>query len=302
MSAPKKHVIFIVGPTAIGKTALGVALAKKYNTAVISCDSRQIYKEMSIGTAKPTQEEMEGVPHYFVDSHSIFDRYTAGMFETDALEKIKELHEKNDAVIAVGGSGLYVNALAFGIEDIPFNEEIRNKVIANWEEKGLDFIVEELKSIDPEYAAEADLKNPRRVMRAIEVFYTTGKKYSDWRNTSKERPFEMHWIGLNTAREKLFERIHYRIDLMMEAGLLQENQTLFPHKEEKALKTVGYQEIFNHLEGKVSLEDAVEKLRRNTRVFAKKQITWFKKINGVQWYDPKEREKIISDLDDKISE
>ncbi|MCH2234402.1 MAG: tRNA (adenosine(37)-N6)-dimethylallyltransferase MiaA [Crocinitomicaceae bacterium] len=301
MTNKTKHLVFIVGPTAIGKTGLGVHLANKYNSEVISCDSRQIYQEMAIGTAKPTVEEMEGVPHHFVDSHSIFDRYTAGMFETDALKLIDTLFEKHDVLFAVGGSGLYVNALAFGIEDIPFKQEVRDAVINQWENEGLDKLVAELKEIDPEYAATADLKNPRRVMRGLEVYKMSGKKYSEWRNTKKKRPFKMHWIGLNTERETLYERIHKRVDIMLENGLLEENKELFQHKGLKPLETVGYQEIFKHLEGNATLEESIEQLKRNTRVFAKKQITWFKKIQDVKWYAPRDRKQIEMDLVHNLS-
>lgn len=292
-----KKLIIIAGPTAVGKTALSIQLANHFNCPIISFDSRQFYSEMSIGTAKPSLEELNQAEHHFIGSLSIQDRYTAGMFEREALAKLSEIYESNDYCIAVGGSGLYIDALVFGIDDIPANDEVRAFFHKRWADEGLEALKEELLTIDPEYYKIADVMNPRRVIRALEVHKITGKTYTELRKKSpKNRPFQSHWIGLNLDREELFDRINLRVDQMIGQGLIDEVKSLFEQRECKALKTVGYSELFSFLEGEIDQERAIELIKRNTRQYAKRQITWFKKNDLVDWYNPNELEKIIEEI------
>ena len=294
----KKRLIIVVGPTAIGKTSLSIRLAQHYNCPILSFDSRQFYKEMSIGTAKPTSEELSAAKHYFVGNRTTETRYTAGMFEKDALDQINSIFEEQDNCIAVGGSGLYINALAFGIDNIPASESIRADLEKRWKNEGLEVLQEEVKAIDPEYFQSADMQNPRRVMRALEAYKITGKKLSDLRKKApKKRPFGMKWVGLNLPRPLLFERINKRVDIMLDNGLEAEAKSLYPFKDRKALKTVGYRELFDYFDGVHSKERAIELIKRNTRIYAKRQITWFEKNQAVQWYQPTEFTKIIEELD-----
>jgi len=294
----RKKLIIVVGPTAVGKTNLSIQLAKQYRCPILSFDSRQFYKEMTIGTAKPTKAELAEAEHHFVGTKSIEERYTAGMFEREALQRLETIFKSTDYCIAVGGSGLYINALAFGIDDIPFDEKTRFDLQQRWKNEGLEVLRNELLEIDPEYYQIADLQNSRRVIRALEVFQITGKTYTELRKKSpKQRNFDMHWVGINLDREVLFERINNRVDLMMEEGLEEEVKSLCPKKDLKALRTVGYSEIFSYLEEEYSCEKAVELIKRNTRHYAKRQITWFKKNEHVKWYLPNELKEIIKEID-----
>jgi tRNA dimethylallyltransferase len=294
-----KLLVIIAGPTAIGKTSLSIELANQYNCPIISFDSRQIYAEMSIGTAKPTETELNQAEHHFIGSHSIHKRYTAGMYETEALAKLDEIFKSHDMCIAVGGSGLYIDALIYGIDDIPADENIREKLKAEWQENGLDLLQERVKKIDPEYYALGDMQNSRRVIRALEVHELTGKTYTELRKkTPKKRPFESLWIGLNMEREKLFERINKRVDIMVQDGLIEEVETLLPWQDLKALKTVGYSELFDYFNNIIPQEKAIELIKRNTRHFSKRQVTWFAKNQDVNWYEPSQKEQII----DKINQ
>lgn len=293
-----KRLIIIVGPTAIGKTALSIDLAKHYNCPILSFDSRQFYEEMRIGNARPSDDELSQAEHHFIANRNTETRYTAGMFEKDALNLLDRIFQKHNTCIAVGGSGLYINALAFGIDNIPANEEVREELEKRWKKEGLETLQDELKEIDPEYYESADIKNPRRVMRALEAIQITGKKLSDLRKKSpKKRNFEMTWIGLEIPRPELFERINKRVDIMMDMGLEAETRDLFHLRHRKALKTVGYRELFEYFEGKQTIERAVEIIKRNTRIYAKQQITWFKKNDAVHWYHPAELTEIIEELD-----
>lgn len=290
----QKTLIAVVGPTAIGKTALGVQLAKHFNTEVISADSRQFYREMAIGTAKPTPQEMDGIPHHFVDFLSIQNELSAGEFERQALIKLEEIFKTKDHAILVGGSGLFVNALCFGLDDIPANQEIRNELTAQFEAEGVEPLLKELQEVDPEFYESGDIQNPIRVIRALEVFKASGKKFSALRkNAPKERPFNIKFIGLNLPRELVYKRINRRVDIMVEMGLLDEVRTLLPHSDLPALKTVGYQELFDYLDDQEELKDALEMVKQNTRRFAKRQITWFKKIEGIKWFEPVEFDAIL---------
>ena len=273
----KKNLIIIAGPTAVGKTALAIELAKNYSCPVISADSRQFYKEMSIGTAKPTIAEMQDVPHYFVDHISIQHTYNVGQYERDAIQQIESLFNVHEKLIVVGGSGLYINAIMNGVdefEEIP--SHIREGLIKDFEEKGLVYLQEQLKLRDEAYYGHVDINNPQRLMRALEVCIYTNKPFSQFRtNKKKERSFDIFPILINTNREALYAKINNRVDIMMQQGLMNEVKELHPFKQLNALNTVGYKELFDVIEGKTSLEEAVNLIKQNTRRYAKRQLTWF---------------------------
>jgi tRNA dimethylallyltransferase len=286
ISNQKKHLIVIVGPTAIGKTTFSIQLAQLFHTEIISADSRQFYKEMSIGTAKPSAEELSQAPHHFIGNISIQDVYSAGKFEQDALAIIEEKFNTHDVLIMVGGSGLYINAVCNGIDNIPSDENIKNALILQHKNEGLEPLLQQLKQVDETYYNQVDKGNPSRIIRALEVCLVSGKPYSSFReNTKKERPFNIVKIGLDAAREEIYNNIHQRVDVMMENGLLDEVKTLHPFKHLNALQTVGYSELFDYLDQKVSLDEAVQLIKQNTRRYAKRQLTWFKKDEDVKWFD-----------------
>jgi len=288
-----KQLISIVGPTAIGKTSTSIALAKLHNSEIISADSRQFFKEMAIGTAKPDPKEMDGVPHHFVDFLSVQDPYTAGQFEKDAIAKIEELHKDNNVAIMVGGSGLYVNAVTNGMDDIPSDINLRENLNNELEEKGIVPLQLELKRLDPEHYEFMDIHNPQRLIRAVEVCRLSGKTYTSFRNKKKKiRPFNIIKIGLTAEREIIYDRINQRVDLMIEAGLVDEVKSLHELKSLNALQTVGYRELFEHYEGHVTLDEAIENIKMNTRRFAKRQMTWFKKDKDTKWFDYKDTQQI----------
>ncbi len=295
----KKTLIVIAGPTAVGKTALSVELAKFYGCPVISTDSRQFYKEMSIGTAKPTIEEMQDVKHYFIDHISIHDAYNVGQYERDAIELIETLFKEHEQLILVGGSGLYINAVLNGVdefEEIPL--EIRHDLIKNFEEKGLQWLKEELKKKDEVYYGQVDLNNPQRVMRALEVCIHTGKPYSSFRKKEKKtRPFNTINILVNTERDILYDRINKRVDIMMQNGLLEEVKQLYPHRTLNALNTVGYKELFDFMDGKCTLDEAINMIKQNTRRYAKRQLTWFNNQGEFEAFEPTDLEKLKAYLD-----
>ncbi len=298
MAELKKNLIVIAGPTAIGKTALSIRLAEHFNCPILSFDSRQFYKEMSIGTAKPNSDELAQAEHHFINSRSISNLYTAGMFEQDALACLEKIYQTHDYCIAVGGSGLYINGLVYGIDDIPKDESIRDILKKELEQNGISSLQEEVKKIDPEYFQSADIQNPRRLMRAIEVFKITGKPYSSFRSkTKKERSFHTTWIGLHSEMETLYDRINARVDEMLEAGLEDEVKNLTKHKEQKALKTVGYTEFFDYFENKHDYEEAVRLIKRNSRHYAKRQLTWFRKNEDINWFEPSAIQEIIKFLE-----
>lgn len=295
MSGSAKTLIVLVGPTAVGKTALSIKLAKELGCPIISTDSRQFYREMNIGTAKPSTEELAAAVHHFVNSRSIHDRYTAGMFEEDAISKLDEIYATNNYCIAVGGSGLYINALCYGIDDIPSDEGIRELLHQRWQSEGLEVLREELKQIDPDFYQTSDMKNPRRVMRGLEVYQITGSTYSSFRKrASKSREFNIKWVGLEMEIPLLYERINQRVDQMMERGLLEEVEGLADFLRLKALRTVGYQEFTEYFEGTRSLEEVIELVKRNSRRFAKKQFTWFRKNSEIKWFKPNSESQILS--------
>lgn len=294
MAELKPTLIVIVGPTAVGKTKLSIEIAKRYSCPIISADSRQFYREMTVGTAKPSQEELNQAEHYFINSRSITQPYAAGMFEEDAIQKLEDIYAENDYCVAVGGSGLYINALCYGIDDIPSDEIIRKNLFDRWQKEGIEPLQQDLQAIDPEFYAESDMMNPRRVMRGLEVYQITGQKYSELRTKpKKERKFRIVWIGLEMELDLLYNRINERVDEMMENGLLDEVRSLYPYKTEKAMKSVGYQELIEHLDSNSSLEEAIELIKRNSRRFAKKQFTWFRKNKDVKWFQKDQDQAIV---------
>ena len=290
----KKKIIVIVGPTAIGKTEYSIRIAKKYRTEIISCDSRQFYKELKIGTAPPNDKQLKEVKHHFIHNLSIHDNYSAGVFEKDAIKKIQEIHKKKDNIILVGGSGLYVDAVCNGFNIIPtVSKEIRQDINLLYENKGIEWLKEKVKNIDPNSFTKENYNNPQRLLRILEVYYQTKKPLSFFHNNKKkEREFIIQKIGLKIEREKLYDKINQRVDKMIKNGLVKEVTNLKQYKNINALQTVGYKEIFEFLENKISLENAIEKIKRNTRRFAKRQITWFKKDQSISWHNFDEIVKI----------
>ncbi|AMM52553.1 tRNA delta(2)-isopentenylpyrophosphate transferase [Rufibacter sp. DG15C] len=302
---PDKYLIVVVGPTAVGKTDLCVQLAKHFATDVISMDSRQFFQELSIGTAKPTPEEQQGITHYFVDSHSITEEYNAGAFEQDALNLLDKLYQTHDVVIATGGSGLYVRALCEGLDEMPeIASGVREALIARLEQEGLEALSQQLQDLDPVYAQQVDLQNPQRVMRALEVCLSSGQPYSSFRTktSQKARTFKTIKIGLTRDRNELYQRIDHRMDLMLEQGLLDEVKRVLPYQQHQALQTVGYTELFNYLAGEYDFEEAVRLLKRNSRRYAKRQLTWFRRDEEITWFHPSQKEDILAFIQQRISE
>lgn len=287
--------VVIAGPTASGKTALAIQLAQQFQTEILSCDSRQFYGELNIGTAKPTPEELAAAPHHFIGHLSIFEPYNVSRFETDALELLSALFRIHPVVIMVGGSGLYIDAVCKGIDTLPDPDpEIRAELKLSLQRDGIESLRHELRTFDPEYARTADLANPARLIRALEVFRTTGIPYSSLRkNQSRERPFRILKICLDLPREILNQRINQRVDEMITAGLLDEARALYPNHHLNALNTVGYKELFAHLDGLTDLPTAIEKIKTNTRRYAKRQVTWFRRDGGYQWIEQEKTAGII---------
>ncbi len=281
-------VIIIVGPTAVGKTAFAIALAKHFNTSIISADSRQCYKELSIGVAKPTTAELAAVKHYFIGTHSINEEVNAGVFEKYALDAVATIFETNSVAVMVGGTGLYIKSFCEGIDDMPsIDPALRNSIITDYETNGLEWLQHQVAAKDPIYWESTHEKNnPQRLMRALEILLATGKSITHFQSAQKiTRPFNILKIGLSMPREILNERIHNRVDAMMEEGLLQEVTSLLRNANRNALQTVGYQEMFAHLSGEITLEDAVALIKQHTRQYAKRQMTWFKKDNQIHWLE-----------------
>ncbi|MBK6902397.1 MAG: tRNA (adenosine(37)-N6)-dimethylallyltransferase MiaA [Saprospirales bacterium] len=288
MSFSQKHLIVIAGPTASGKTATAVRLAKQYRTVVLSADSRQFYREMSIGTAKPTPEEMEGIPHYFIDSLSIFDEYSVGDYERDALALLDRLYLEHQVVVLAGGSGLFIKALCQGLDKFPeVSPELRNRMETLYQEKGLEYLQEYLKRVDPVYYEEVDRNNPQRLIRALSVYEASGKPFSGFRKGSSAlRPFTPVYMLLEMDRKELYRRIDLRVDRMFELGLEEEARKLYPFRSQNALQTVGYQELFDFFEGKTTREEAIALIKQHSRNYAKRQLTWFGKQEGWVGFHP----------------
>lgn len=283
----KKYLITVVGPTAIGKTALAIQLAQHFNCEILSADSRQFFKEMSIGTAVPDKEELEAAQHHFIQNISIKDSYTVGDFERDAVNKLEQLYTNNNFAVVVGGSGLYIDAVLKGFDDFPeVSPEVRQELVMQYELNGISYLQEELKQRDPEHYQNVAKENPQRLMRALEVCIASGKPYSSFLNIKKNsRPFIPIVIGLMADRQLMYDRINERVDIMIANGLIEEAKALYPYKNLNALQTVGYRELFNHFDGEYTLDFAIEEIKKNTRRFAKRQMTWFKRNDAVQWFD-----------------
>jgi tRNA dimethylallyltransferase len=295
--------LVLLGATGIGKTDLSINLAKYFGTEIVSADSRQIYKELDIGTAPPSPEQLNEVRHHFVKSHSIFDEYTAGKYETDALETICNLFKNNDFVWLVGGSGLYIDAVCKGIDDIPGTDaELRKNIVERYKKEGIESLRFELMRLDSEICKTLDIRNPQRVMRALEACISSGKPYSSLRkNFEKSRNFNIIKIGLTIDRDLLYNRINMRVDKMIDAGLENEARELYRFKELNALKTVGYRELFDYFDGKISFDQSIELIKRNTRRYAKRQITWFARYPEIKWFHPDDFQKIIDEIQKKIT-
>lgn len=297
-----RTLIVVAGPTAIGKTALAITLARQFSTEIISADSRQFFKEMSIGTAKPSPEELASAPHHFIDSHSIAKLFSTGDFESEALALMEELFKIHQVLILVGGSGLYIDAICKGLDELPQTDlRIREQLNLQLAAEGLDPIKSQLSQLDPEYYEKVDQSNPQRMIRGLEFFLSTGKKLSSFQtNTVKTRPFNILKIGLNMDRALLYERINLRVDQMMQQGLLDEVKGLTEYKGQNALNTVGYTELFDHLDGQISLQEATDRIKQNTRRFAKRQLTWFRRDEDIHWFEPNQTDAIISFIKNKI--
>ena len=292
----KKTLIVITGPTAVGKTALCLDIAKHFDIPIINADSRQIFRELKIGTARPTEEQMREVKHYFVGMLGLEDYYSTSLFEQQVLELLEQLFQTHDYALMTGGSMMYIDAVCDGIDDIPtIDEQTRDTMKRRLAEEGLEALCDELRRLDPEYYEIVDRQNPRRVVHALEICMMTGKTYTSFRKREKrERPFQIIKIGLNRPREELYKRINQRVDQMMADGLLDEVRSLYPKKELNALNTVGYKELFDYIDGRWSLEEAVERIKGNTRRYARKQLTWYKKDPQICWFNVNEENKMIN--------
>lgn len=295
----EKNLIVLVGPTAVGKTTVAIQLAEYFRTEIISADSRQIFKELEIGTAKPTQEELSRIKHHFINSNSIAQAYDAGSYERDALALINDLFKKYDTLILCGGSGLYIKAVLEGFDEMPeIPAGTREKIMHEYEQKGLSWLQEQVKEVDPNYFNEVDIKNPHRLARALELHAAHGKPLNELRKKRKaSRPFETIKIGLEVEREELYKRIDSRMDDMIAAGLFEETEKFFPQQHLNALQTVGYREIFGYLNKQYDREEAIRLLKRNSRRYAKRQLTWFKRDQEIKWFNPNQVNEMIALLD-----
>ena len=291
-----KTVIVIAGPTAVGKTAIALLLAKHFQTEIISADSRQCFKELKIGVARPSDEELAAIPHHFIASHSISENVNAAYFEQYALQKVNQLFQEHDVVVMVGGTGLYIKAFCEGLDEIPeLRSEERSRIVNAYKEKGLQWLQDEVKKKDPEFFAVGETQNPQRMMRALEVIESTGRSILDFRKNNKaQRDFKVVKIGIELPKEELHRHINARVDKMMDQGLIGEVKELTPYKNFNALQTVGYNEIFDHLDGKISLHDAIEKIKQNTRQYAKRQLTCFRKDKEMHWFNARQTDTIVS--------
>jgi tRNA dimethylallyltransferase len=298
----EKKLILIVGPTAVGKTELCLTLAKRFDTEIVSCDSRQFYREMHLGTAKPSSEELAQVRHHLIDSLSIEEEYDVKRFEKDALAILDEIFQRKSVAVMTGGSGLFADAITKGFDDIPeIDPQIRSRIIADFEEKGLEWLQGQIATVDPEYYEQVDRQNPQRLMRALEVSLGTGLKFSSFRIKAKvSRPFDVIKIGLERERDELYQRIDWRMDQMIEAGLFEEAASLFDRRHLNAMQTVGYLEIFGFLEGNYDREEAIRLLKRNSRRYAKRQLTWFRRDPEIRWFHPDQTEEIIEWVENQM--
>jgi len=299
-----KYLIVIAGPTGIGKTDLSIEIAKKYNAEILSCDSRQFFKEMSIGTAVPTKKELEEVKHHFIQNISIEQEYSVGKFEIDALKKINEIHNTNEFVVMVGGSGLYIDAVCRGLDHFPdVPNTLRDELNLKHEKQGIEVLKEQLDALDPEYYKEVDQANPHRIIRALEICIHTGKTFTSFRKQQqKARPFKTIKLILTRDREELYDRINKRVDFMMAQGLLEEARNLYKHKKNNALKTVGYKELFAYFDGEWDLETAILEVKKNTRRYAKRQMTWYRRDSNSIFFNPSDKQQIVKYLETQIKD
>lgn len=299
----KNTLIVLIGPTGVGKTELSLSIAEHFKTCIVSADSRQLYADLKIGTAAPTPDQLARVPHHFVGTLRLTDYYSAAQYEAEVMVKLEELFQQNDVVVLTGGSMMYVDAICKGIDDIPtVDKETRELMIQRYEEEGLEKLCSELKLLDPEYYQIVDLKNPKRVIHALEICYMTGKTYTSFRTREiKKRPFRIIKIGLTREREELYNRINRRVDEMMEKGLLEEAKSVAEYKHLNSLNTVGYKEIFKYIDGEWPLDFAIEKIKQNSRIYSRKQMTWFKRDTGISWFHPEKKEEIMNHIKNLLS-
>lgn len=297
-----KYLVIIFGPTGVGKTDLSIEIADYFKSDIISCDSRQIYKELNAGVAKPEPHQLDLIKHHFINSVSIHQHYSIYQYESDVINLLQDYFKRNNLAIMCGGSGLYLDAVCNGIDEMPDHDpEIRNKVIEIHKTQGLAALRFELKRVDPEYYSQVDLKNPNRIMRAIEIYYQTGIAFSEFRkNNSRKRDFEIIKIGINLDREQLYDRINNRVDKMMKNGLFNEVQELEIYKNLVALRTIGYTELFKVINNEIDIEQAVELIKRNSRHYARRQITWFRRYEDAVWFSPDKINKIILTINSLI--
>ncbi len=303
MPTTPKYLIVLLGPTGVGKTDLSVTLAYRFNAPILSSDSRQFYREMRIGTATPSVDVLGLAPHHFIGNKSIADRYSCGMFELDVLDLLDKLYKTHQSAMLVGGSGLYIDAVCNGIDDFPAPDaELRAELYRKLDVEGIESLQKQLQALDPDYYNQVDFKNTQRVLKAVEVCLQTGKPFSSFRtNPAKERPFIPIKVGLNRPREELYQRINLRVDLMMKEGLLDEVKSLYEFKNLNSLNTVGYKELFDYLDGKTSLEEAVELIKRNSRRYAKRQLTWWARDKEITWFNPEQVDMIVDFINEQIS-
>lgn len=298
----KKTLIVLIGPTGVGKTDLSIKIAEKYGSPIISADSRQLYSDLKIGTAAPTEEYLKRVKHYFVGTLKLTDYYSAAQYESEVISLLEELFKRNNTILLTGGSMMYIDAICKGIDDIPtVDSETRLMMMEKYEKEGLDRLCAELKLLDPEYYSTVDLKNPKRVIHALEICYMTGKTYTSFRTgNKKQRPFDIIKIGLCRDREELYERINKRVDIMIKEGLVDEVKSVYEYRNLNSLNTVGYKEIIQYLEGNCTLEFAIEKIKQNSRIYSRKQMTWFKRDNDITWFHPDKEEEIMEFIESKL--
>lgn len=298
----KKTLIVLIGPTGVGKTDLSIKIAEKYGSPIISADSRQLYSDLKIGTAAPTEEYLKRVKHYFVGTLKLTDYYSAAQYESEVISLLEELFKSNNTILLTGGSMMYIDAICKGIDDIPtVDSETRQMMMEKYEKEGLDRLCAELKLLDPEYYSTVDLKNPKRVIHALEICYMTGKTYTSFRTgNKKQRPFDIIKIGLCRDREELYERINKRVDIMVKEGLVDEVKSVYEYRNLNSLNTVGYKEIIQYLEGNCTLEFAIEKIKQNSRIYSRKQMTWFKRDNDITWFHPDKEEEIMEFIESKL--
>jgi len=300
-----KNTLFVLlGPTGVGKTDLSIEIAKHLHTEIISCDSRQLYREIRIGTAVPEEKYLQQVPHHMIQNLSVEDEYNAGKFEYDVLNLLDKLFQNHQTVLMTGGSMLYIDAVCKGIDDLPtVDKELRQKLLDRFENEGLEPLRTELKKLDPDYYEQVDLKNPKRILHALEIYYMTGKPYSSLRREeAKKRHFDIIKIGLNRDRTELYDQINRRVELMIEEGLVEEARGVYYKRHLNPLNTVGYKELFAHFDGDFTLEHAIERIQANSRKYARKQLTWFRRDKNIRWFHPDEKEKVLQYIDEQLSQ